>query len=475
MANVINGYNKLLIPFQFVGNSYKNITQQVVIKNGKSISKWELYNHRLSHVFPSVANILDDGDDDNIGLTVRLNTVLRGNFGLPNKPAARLCIDSPQLDSSVAHEISISNIFLHMFETRVGFVEIEIEHYSKDIDDVNSINYFLAEVKSTRAQLYYTKAISKTEQVRVDVDLLSVITSLLGDLEGVVGMDGQGITAVNADIHTYGVYILDNAIDDIESKLTVMANSFKSTYKSRHDTLDTVRAFDNSYWASSARSVCNISHFIEDGITNYFFANTFVANTKQHYFVLYLLSLNRYYTLCKRLGQMSAMNSKRNIDSEQEIAETKAFVLDLKRKNDLFDLRCCFDVVSSIKHINDVYSMYNSALNIGALTGQCQTSSKALDGLAQYYSDKHEQAREERSAVNNILIFIIAQILGSFSLYKSVCDVLLDSFDISVYEQRIWILLPLGIVVIFFASMTLQIIKKVREYKHMRITNRGQL
>ncbi len=309
--------------------------------------------------------------------------------------------------------------------------------------------------------------------MRVDINIFDMSTALLGDLDGVSNMVGNAITASTVDVNSFGVYVLDGATEDMQNKLTVMANAFKGTYKSVTDTLDTVHAFDNSYWAASARGVCNISHFTDDAVTNEFFSSTFVSNTKQHYFVLYLLALNRYYTLCKRLGQMSAMNTKRDIESEEDISKAKEFMLELSRKNDLFDLRCCFDVASSINHINDVYDMYNKALNIGGLTKQCQASSKALKGLEKYYSDKHEQACEEKQMRSSIFVFIIAQILGAFSLYKSIADILSDTFNISIYDQRIWIIVPLTIVGIFCVAMTLQIISKVRAYRHIR-TIRGR-
>ena len=134
MAKILKQLSKQLIPFTYKLND---------IDNGKAI--WEKKVFTTNHLFDYINAKQTDGKQ---GIMTALTVAdgARKYLGIPNaNTEIRLKVRGKQSEPIV---IKLKSVSLYLFETKVGFVDLDFEYSSDKTDDYVNANYFLSELKS---------------------------------------------------------------------------------------------------------------------------------------------------------------------------------------------------------------------------------------------------------------------------------------------------------------------------------------
>ncbi len=457
MSKILKQFSKLLIPFVCRADAPQQLTA-LLDANGKHV--WEEKNFATNHLFDYI--IAKQGNSQQAILrSLYLANGSRAQFGLPNaNTSVNLSVRANQSGRPLA--IKLREVALHLFETQIGFLEFEWEYRSDDADDYINANYFLAELKSQANVLQ----IPTGKDTYREITVAQAAEAVLSNLPQAFGFDrNKQLSFYDLKPILYSAVVLDGTDDECDKLVRLASHNFKQSYQTAAQ--KPFEPFENSRWCGTDMAMINVSNLVDDTKTNDFFVNQFPVAAKNNYFYLFLLTLNRKFSMLRRIAEMSEVNPK-VYQSETELKRDDSYLSDLLVKAKLYRTRCCFNCPSSMDHLNAYFRYTEETQNLQSFEKEFEEKTKAIGDVLSTHKEKLRVYRDYRQTKMLFWVFVITQLIGSVTMFNSCCKIVEDLFDVTVWQEPKFLPIPIVLTLLFIVAIGFQIVIKFREMKKQK-------
>ena len=444
---MLNPINKQIIPFQF-----KDINP--LDENFKRVM------YECNHILPNIVAKMND-IDNSIGKTYVIPQDKRAFFALPG--ANKLLVLKTRNKKSFS--LKLTNVFLHVFESKIGFIELEWEYVNVLGDDYIEVNYFLNELKNDDNKIAYK--IAKDEYK--DFALKDCVQKILiYAFTEVSGFDCRGFNFQDLKPLSFTYVLLDNNDETaIRTSLTKAKNGYKESYKTKD--LDLFIPFENSYWGASINGAINISCKTDDETTNQFFENNFASSFKNNYLLLMLMVLNQRFTLLKCINQISKKSLYTAKSNEEELRMVIKDIDKVIYKCELYNFRDYFIKASYVEHINQYYKYLRNSMNIEDYENELSRRVNSLKNVLNVYKNEFEMRKNKKDELRKIseqyhklltmhIILFVSQILAYLTSFKGIWDVVEKINGSSIRPDNPKFLWPILLSTIIFVTLLVKLI-----------------
>lgn len=458
MAKIIKQFSKQIIPFSYRLENLDKLCK-TTCEGGKEI--WEAKRFHTNHLFDYINAKQETEDKQGILKAVTVTDGARKFLGLPNaNTEIRLTARGNQ---SGPISIKLKGVSLYLFETRVGFVDLDFEYSTESIGEYTNANYFLSEIKSKDNTL----CVKTGKDTYAETGIDKMLAPIFAMFDEVSGFDkDNALTYYDLKPLLFTTVILDKKDDDEAYLLNHASHNFKDSYQT--DGISVLRPFTNSAWAGTDTAMVNVSYLTDNEQTNAFFLSQFISAARNNYFYLYLLTLNQKFTLLKRLSQIARINPKFASDNEDELKAQSEQVSKLIYKSQLYDARCNFTCPSSMRHINDFYDYARKCQNNSSFESELNKKSKCLTQIHDACKTQLNAYKQYHSTRLTFWVFILTQIIGSITMFNTSCKLVTELLGISVRQQPVYYLIPVILTLIFAVALGIQIFLKAKELKKLK-------
>lgn len=468
---IVKAFSKIIIPIKH--NKNFNELESIIEKKQKKFFVWEKFNFSITHVLENLENKISHSKHS-IAQSYVLNSNIRDCFSLPKNVNGR--IDIVKRDNATS-QFYIPSVYLHIFETGIGFIEFQCEALKMEDNDFLALNYFITELKSNKNKLQFTKNISRDEKETIVTSIKEIISLLIETIEGAAFFSENSYNPHDYKPVLFSYVLLPDKPNNIPELLYLGSNIYKSSYKYNKSKQDYYQPFDNSYWGSSFQGAINISYLTNDNTTNDFFLNTFPGSLKNHYFFLFLLALNQKFTMLKHTGDINKLMFY-DLENADQLLQLKKEIDITINKISRFNTRSYFCNVSFITQINQFYGLIQNKFLIDNLYRELNSKVENLKLLSDRYYNQYEislhkqnEKRELHKQIHQIKVTIyvniITQIVGGLSIFKLLWDILVLVTKNSL-EFNVYFIISAVVFVLFILIMSYELIapaKKIKELK----------
>ena len=338
---------KVLFPFRYEREGCNKL-EDVTVKNDKGNDK-RLFVHfgfdaidlrkGVKELFSKAENMSKIVD------CYRVDYDARACIDLPRRKEEFLSFYTRERKDKDPYAVSIGEICLYLFESGVGFVEMECGFESSSVSDYISCNYFLAEVKSGANYFITQKRVwnadeKKEEKTEIQFTVKTLLKKVLDKVPGVKDFysdDEWEKQHEKGMIYSY--LYLEEKTEDFGRIIHNIRNNYKESYKvvQGHGSFDkdpNIRQqFENSYWVTSYNGTINVSHKTDSENTNHFFEKDFFGKMHNEYYVLFLAVLHQRFVLLKSMTEMIEI-SKLDLDYDdmkQQLVEIRDYKLQVSK------------------------------------------------------------------------------------------------------------------------------------------------
>lgn len=366
------------------------------------------------------------GGSTKIADCYRLDPNCRKHYDLPSnkgKPMEFFCRNSRDHSDSV----SVEDIYLYLFESGVGFVDVECEYPACTLLSYENLNYFISEAKSEENYFEWEKKSKNSETGELETVTVSfTVQALLARIGKEISKEGRADVCRFLYNGTkplmYSYLLLTDKPDNLEERIFHFAKNYKETYKFSGDvTVATLHPFENSYWAASLNGAVNVSHLTGDAITDSFFRNDFTAKLHDTYFLLFINAVHQRYALEAMLARMGELDS---IGKDYYVMKEQ-----LKKAGDYevqahsLKFRAFFNHPSTIEHVNAYYDMVRRVLSVNSLYNSFTTDLTNLQNICKKYVDRITETERKIARIRMInielLVSLFGGLVGEFTLLNS--------------------------------------------------------
>ncbi len=426
MPKIVKHFTKFVFPFKF--DAEKIAPDRAVIENKKGgrLNVFERFSQKTESLREGLDMMLnEDGGSAKIADCYKLNINCRKYFSLPPKKEAFLQFTSRQAGASTM-QVAITDLKLYLFESQVGFAEIECEYKSDSIDDYLDLNYFICEAKSNKNRFVcYEKiwdAETKTNNVKETEfsveELLNKLLSYATTCEGAVQFSYRKSKPM-----VYSYILADEKPENINELLQHLTKNYKDSYHfdDSCSKIKSLHPFENSYWVGSLNGATNISFLTGDEITDGFFRDNFYVKAKHTYYFLFLNVLHQRHAVTDIMGRMGHLDRLVNdyyvMDKQLRLARKyEAEAISLK-------FRAFFKCPSSIEHINDYYDMLQNAFQVSAFYDNFKSDITNLQGICSKYveriNEREKKIKARKAAKTEIFVSIFAALVAEVTLFNN--------------------------------------------------------
>lgn len=477
---ILKHFVKVLLPFRYDVKGDCRL-EQITVRTKREKEKhlfqkfgFEKVDMRngLPEVFSSVENT------SSIVKCYRVDSNSRKDFGLPERGTGRLGFHCRSKDVTEIYNVAITDVSLYLFESGVGFVELECNYESDDVAAYIDCNYFLCEIKSESNYFILPSNTGGTGESDMKFTVKQLLEKVLRHVPGVQDFyqDAEWGESIHKGI-VYSYLYLDEKPKDLQGLLFHLRNNFKESYQMpvNDATLDfdpaVRKPFDNSYWTASYNGVTNVSIKTKNKSTNNHFEVNFVSSLHGAYFVLFLATLHQRFAVMQLIGKMGQLDK---LDMDYE---TMRVELSVARKYQAeaanLKFRSFFRYPSYMEHINGYYEFLQKAYCIEELLEHFTSDLDNLEQLCTVYVEKikvrEEQLKRCKTAKIEIFVGIFGMIVGGFSLLNDALELVeklsgvsAASFTAPVIITTVLLAVP-SILVLWDAYNRIREVKSIKE------------
>ncbi len=483
---------KVLFPFRYAKEE-NNKLEDITVINAKGNEKhlFERFGFDGVNLRKGVQGLF--AKEENLSKIVECYCLAydaRSYVKLPRRKEEPLLFYTRGKKEENPYSVAIPEIRLYLFESEVGFVEMECEFDSCSVSDYIQCNYFLSEIKAganyfvTKKQIWDGR--EKREEMEVKFTVKELLQEVLQYVSGVKDFytENSWLEAHEKGI-IYSYLYLEEKPSDFDSLVYNIRNNYKESYKvpQRYKSLNedpSVRQqFENSYWLASYNGTINLSYKTSDETTNLFFERDFYGKMHQVYYALFLAVLHQRFLLLKAMMEMVEI-SNLNLDHEEmerqlmKIRNYRAWIHRLK-------CRTFFEKPSYVQHVNDYYEFIKSSYCIKDLHSDLSTRLLDIEEVCNVYVEKikrHEELlSKSRSAKIEIVVSVFGTIVGlvtvtneAWGLLEKISGILARPFSIPVLLAMLVLWLPSSIVVYYNATQKMKEIKEIKKEFKMEVS-----
>ena len=121
-------FTRFIYPFRYSREGTKLGEVMHTTSKGKQISVFEPFTQQTHGLRSGLAELLDkDGDNTRIAECYKLNINCRESFGLPSKQTVTMDFHTRAKKEDNVYRVKINDVKLYLFESEVGFIDVECE------------------------------------------------------------------------------------------------------------------------------------------------------------------------------------------------------------------------------------------------------------------------------------------------------------------------------------------------------------
>lgn len=474
MPKIIKQFTKFVFPFKF--DAEKMAPESAVIENkkGAKLNVFEKFSQKTESLREGLDLMLDEnGGSAKIADCYKLNINCRKYFSLPPKKEEPLEFTSRQSGAS-SMQVAITELKLYLFESQVGFAEIECEYKSDSIEDYLDLNYFICEPKSDKNRFVCFEKIWNEETKTKDVvereftveELLDKLLSYAATGEGAVEF-----SYYKAKPMVYSYILADEKPENTNELLQHLTKNYKDSYHfdDSCSKIKSLHPFENSYWVSSLNGATNISFLTGNEITDGFFKDNFYTKAKHTYYFLFLNVLHQRHAVTDIMGRMGHLDRLANdfyvMDRQLRMARKyEAEAISLK-------FRAFFKCPSTIEHINDYYDMLQNAFQVGAFYDNFKSDITNLQGICSKYveriNEREKKIKARKAAKTEIFVSIFAALVAEVTLFNNSWALVEKVLGHSISFMTPGVLILCGTIVSPLITVFVNTKKQVSEIKRL--------
>ncbi len=427
---------------------------------GASVKLFERFSQESRELRQGISDLLsEDGGSAKIADCFRLSNNARAHFGLPRRLSDPLVFLSRE---GKEYGVAIEGIKLYLFESGVGFVDVECRYKSDSAEDYINCNYFLCEMKSEANRFegkrqIWNDTIKQKQDEPYRFSMLELIHAVLGYVEGVRDMKHDGPPAYKEEKGIiYSYLLLDRKPQDFEDFLFHARKNYKESYRFPRPAEGKPdpyvrQQFENSYWAASFNGAVNVSWLTGEETTDSFFRDSFPPKLHATYFSLFLHILHQRHALLKFIGEMGTLD-KLALDygvMKQQLKKANAYraaAANLK-------FRAFFLMPSGIEHVNDYFNLLYRTFQIKAIYDSFSNDLQAVREICDSYvvriKAREEKLRARRKARIGVFVSVFGTVVSVAALLNSYWGIIekisghaVSFFSVEVLAAVVAILLP---------------------------------
>lgn len=474
MSNILKQYTKFIFPFQYEKEKIDVALAQIEGNKANKLNVFEPFTISTESLRDGLELLLDEnGGKSKIADCYQLNVNCRKYFSLPSKRTEPLTFLTRQ-NNDENFEVLLTDIRLYLFESLIGFVEVECEYAHDTVDAYLDLNYFICETKSEKNKFVYHQKIWDPEtRTSSFVDVEFSMKDLLDKILVSISKESDSIKFSYQKVKPiiYSHLLLSKAPDNTDELLHHLAKNYKQSYKfdSSCAKIETYHPFENSYWTASLNGAVNVSFLTDDNTTNDFFENNFYWKTRNTYFYLFINALHQRYAVIKIMGKIGGLDRLSNdyyvMEEELKMARKyEAEAISLK-------FRAFFLLPSTIDHINEYYDMVYDAFQVGQLYYNFNTEVKNLQNICGQYvtriKERDEKIKKRRNAKIEIFVSIFSALVAEVTLFNDSWELFEKMLGHSLSFWSPAILILLGTLLSPLFVIILNVMKKTQEIKSL--------
>lgn len=474
-TQIVKQFTKFLFPFRY-SRSKTNLSDIVITNDkGKELPLFLPFSQKSENLRKGLDELLSmDGGSAKICDCFELNYNCRTLFGLPQRATDGMSFRSRPAENSL-YTVTVEAVKLYLFESEVGFAEIESCYLTDKLEDCIECNYFLGETKSDRNILTFDRKISKDQSEQHSLTFKQLLQQVLSYVGDIYDMRKDEFPEFNEDKAVIYSYILaNNKPDNLENVLFTLRRNYKGSYKVPCDKpleKDTriKQQFDNSYWTTSVNGAVNFSFLTDDKTTNNFFETNLYSKMHDTYFTLFLHTLHQRFALMKYIGDMGLLDTLENnyivMKKELKVAEEYyAKAANLK-------FRAFFKLPSNVEHVNDYFNLLQRTFNIHELKTSFDSDLEALMSICQTYVKRIKQRDDKlisrRKKKVEIFVSLLGTLVAVVTLLNSYWDLLEKMLGNTVNFWSIQIIVFIGALLVPLSTVIVDVVYSVKDIKKM--------
>lgn len=476
---------KVLFPFQYTKEADCRL-ENITITNAKGKEKplFERFGFDGVELRKGVQELFSEKDNTaRIVDCYSLAYDARTFMNLPRRKEEPLQFSTRDHKGEDPYAVSIREVSLYLFESEVGFFELECGFESSEIADYIQCNYFLSEIKSKNNIFRSVNKVWNGTENQEEVKEFTVkvfLQSLLDKIPGLTVKDfytGEEWSETHEKGIVYSYLYLEEKPNNFETLVYNIRNNYKESYKVPQQSQSIKsdpgvrQQFENSYWVTSYNGTINISHKTEDEITNQFFENDFYGKMHHVYYVLFLSVIHQRFLLLKAMTEMVEI-SNLNLDCE----ETKKQLIRINNyrlKISKLKCRAFYEKPSYVQHVNNYYELMTSAYSIKDLHSGLMSRMGDIEQVCKVYVAKIKTHDDQVSKIRSNRIEAFVSVFGTlvglvtvtneaWGLIEKISKSMEKTFSIPLLIAMIAVWLPSSILVYNNAS------KKLKEAKELK-------
>jgi len=484
--SIIKHFVKVLIPFQF-NQSEKEILDNttVITGKGKVHSLFNKIGFETIELRKGLSDLFSEKKNKSqIMISYQLDGNVRRIVGLPKKKNGKVffcCRDKERVEP---YTIEIDDLNVYMFESGVGYAEMEFNYCSCREEDIINGNYYLSEIGDKKNYFLVKHEIWNGETKAKEYEetkftLLELLGSILNDVTSKTDFYTElSWERIYTKALVYSYLYLDEKPDNFEELLFNLSLNYKESYKvpdkfkSVNESPEILQQFENSYWIASTNAVTNVSLKTDDEVTNNFFEIDFYSKMHNEYYVLFLAAIHQRYVLMKLMYEMGELDQ---LDLDYFVMKEQ---LKMARKYQAeaanLKYRDFFKFPSYVQHVNDYYDFLYRIFGVEELYADFTQDLNNIEEICKVYVDKINlydslKVKLRKATVKTMVSFIgacvglITLLNEAWSILETTCGIPSGTFSVPVLLVTIALAIPSVMGVVETANNAREIWKERRK------------
>lgn len=475
-AKIKKQFTKFLYPFHYDAKITDLDGVTTAGRNG-DLSVFVAFSQQSEQLRGGLAELLSmDGGSAQICKCYKVNDAARSLFSLPKRASEPVKLHIRQDKADESHEIRITDLKIYLFESEVGFAEVEIECVGDELAEVMDCNYFIGELKSEKNYFTYKKA---TKTSKDSPEIVTETQFALGDLFGellkyvgnAIGV-GKSSEFLKSKALIFSYVLFDKEPRNIGEILFNLRENYKQSYKAPQAATDlsdrhVCQQFGNSYFGASYNGAVNVSYMVDDDKTNNFFADNFYSSLKNTYYSLFLNVLHQRYAIMKFIRDMGHLDQLENDYEKMKYQLRIAKLYQAKIANLKF--RDFFLMPSLIEHVNNYFNLLYKTFEIAELERSLNTDLSSIAAICETYvqriKEREKTVATRKKAKIGIFVSLFGMLVGVMDLIDSYWSVLEKSLGWPVTFFSPQILLIIGLLLLPVVTVIVQISYEIADLR----------
>lgn len=457
---IVRQFTKFLFPFRFSRKDTALCNMAADSEN--SPAPFVRFRPKSEGLRKGIDEMLCDSGSAKIADCFELPDTKRTLFNLPHRAVDKITFRTRYKDNPL-YNVTVGDVRLYLFESEVGFVEVEFGYCSDRIEDYIECNYFISEIKSDENVFEYERRLGKNESEKHTFTLKELVCKVLSYVGGVLDMKKDRFPDFNAEKGVIYSYLLtDQEPENLDKLLFTLRRNYKGSYKVPCDKdilsdSHIKQQFENSYWTASYNGAVNLSFCTGDKTCDLFFNSNFYSKMKDTYYTLFLHVLHQRFAMMKYIGDMGQLDTLGNdyLVMKKELKAAENYYA--KAAN--LEFRAFFKLPSGVEHINEYFNLLLRTFKVNELKLSFDNDLKTLTEICKTYVNRIKKRDDKIAARRKKKIEIFVSLLGTlvavvtllnsyWGLLEKLTGNSFDFWSIQILVFALALLMPLVTVIV---------------------------